>query len=223
MELTAVQIERVKDYIDRKNVKYFDVKIELVDHLSHMIEERMGREPVTFERALSEAYHSFDDKGFKKLVKEKELEFYNHWSRAFNQHIRAYFTLPKVILTILLFVLIHQLSSMIGLGVKGKGGVFYGIYLVVIIVNYVVVRKDMNLMMIKTYYGSVNVKFMIFGNGLAAGLNQFLKDAVHLDVLNYMWSFLLALLIIMCHVIAVEIPDKLIKKKLEEYRKLQVA
>jgi hypothetical protein len=54
-------------------VQYYDVQVELVDHLASEIEAEMGADlTLSFDEALHRAYASFGPKGFKHIIRQKE-------------------------------------------------------------------------------------------------------------------------------------------------------
>lgn len=72
-ELTKEQINRLYRYISEMGVKYFDVQVELVDHIATATEERLCNHPErTVEDTLKEVVASFEKYGFKKIVREKK-------------------------------------------------------------------------------------------------------------------------------------------------------
>jgi hypothetical protein len=53
MKLTDEQTRELYEFTLRKRVRYYDVQIEIVDHLACAIEDRLDREPtLPFHEAL---------------------------------------------------------------------------------------------------------------------------------------------------------------------------
>lgn len=103
--LTEEQIQHLYKFCVRHYVRYYDVQVELVDHLANSIEERMAANPTcSFERALNDVYRGFGIMGFSKVVFERtsaESKKYN--TRNF-QIFKSYFTVPKIVLTLLIYL-----------------------------------------------------------------------------------------------------------------------
>lgn len=71
--LTKEQIESLFTFCEKHFVKYYEVQLELVDHLANAIELKMADDPnLSFEEALEEVHQSFGVMGFAPLVAEKQ-------------------------------------------------------------------------------------------------------------------------------------------------------
>ena len=119
------EIEKIYDYVQKHKVKYVDVQIELVDHLATEIERIRSENPtIDFQSALEKASSAFDVKtyniwpnfreiryvnGFKNLVIQKEKQTYKYLNSRIHNYFLSFFKLPKVILTISLWLLIYYL------------------------------------------------------------------------------------------------------------------
>ena len=105
--LTSSQIQQIFDFTAQKYIKYYDVKLELVDHIANRIEEMQAEDPkLSFDSALQRVYKSFGIYGFTKVQEQKMIELQRYWRMRFWSYIKSYFKLPKVILTICLTLLI---------------------------------------------------------------------------------------------------------------------
>ena len=102
-ELTPTQIEYLFTFMRRKYVRYYDVQIELVDHFASAIEERWKTEPnLSFEKAVEKVYSGFPITGFNNLMNEKTQVLQQKIKTHTWKEIKAYLTIPKVALTLLL-------------------------------------------------------------------------------------------------------------------------
>ena len=107
MKLNKAQIDRLFEFCRKHYVRHYDLQIELVDHLAMAIEARMNAHPeIGFERALSEIYASFGKTGFRKIVLAKEKAMEQEHSRRYWKTFRSFFSIPKVLMTLSLFLLI---------------------------------------------------------------------------------------------------------------------
>lgn len=102
--LTKEQIARLYKFCVQHYVRYYDVQIELVDHLANAIEAKMEADKkLDFETALSSVYAGFGVMGFSKIITEKtEAASRQIWKNN-RKYFREYFTIPKIAFTILLF------------------------------------------------------------------------------------------------------------------------
>lgn len=70
--LTEEQINRLYKFCVQHYVRYYDVQIELVDHLANAIEARMEADKkLDFETALNSVYAGFGMMGFSKIVSQR--------------------------------------------------------------------------------------------------------------------------------------------------------
>lgn len=107
-QLSEAQIESLHMFCEFHGVKYYDVQIELVDHLASAIETRWENEPnIGFEQALNDVYSAFGVGGFSKVRMEKEKELRQKYSRLQRKYIGEFFKLPKIILTVAVVLLFY--------------------------------------------------------------------------------------------------------------------
>ena len=113
-ELTSQQIEELFAFCRRHYVHYYDVQLELVDHLANAIEEKMVADKnISFEAALDEVHKSFGYKGFAGVVEAKETALFNtnkklRWNLFFK-----YFTVPKIAFTLFLITSFIFIGSIV--------------------------------------------------------------------------------------------------------------
>ena len=113
--LTQDQIQSIYDFTAKKYVKFYDVQLELVDHIASRIEEMMATDArLGFDDALLKVYKSFGIYGFTKLQEQKCLEMTKFWYNKFFSFYLEYFKLPKILLSIALVGLFYL--YFIGLG-----------------------------------------------------------------------------------------------------------
>lgn len=109
-QLTEEQIQRLHGFCEKHYVPYYDLQVELVDHLASAIENRWEQEPeLNFEKALYETYSKFGVAGFSKVKMEKEKELRQKYSRLQRRYIVEFFKLPKIILTFSLGFFLYYL------------------------------------------------------------------------------------------------------------------
>jgi hypothetical protein len=77
MPLTKEQIAFIEDYLIRNKVKYWDIRMELLDHIASDIQEKMNGGQ-SFENALEEVHEAFGNKlKSKKLSKDQKSWIFN--------------------------------------------------------------------------------------------------------------------------------------------------
>lgn len=100
-KLTEEQLTDLFLFCEENDVKYYDVQMELVDHLSCAIENKWKEKPsLPYEEALWEVYDEFGASGFRKIVSSKEKELEKKFNHLRWQYVGEFFRLPKIVLTI---------------------------------------------------------------------------------------------------------------------------
>lgn len=112
MELTKEQIQQIDNYISVCGIKYYDVKAEIIDHFASILEVRLDEEPnLDFKKAIVEEHRKFSDKGFQRLLNSKSNLVHKNFLRITLKHLKSFFKLPKLVITIGLFYLLKQLMD----------------------------------------------------------------------------------------------------------------
>jgi hypothetical protein len=108
-QLTADQILSLFAFVKSKYVRYIDVQYELVDHLASAIEDEMQKDSkLSFDAALSKVYARFPITGFTNFIASKASSLSAFWRKRFYNLLLSYFTPPKILLTILIYVFAFQ-------------------------------------------------------------------------------------------------------------------
>jgi len=117
--LSQENIDQLFSFVRSKYVRYYDVQLELVDHLASAIEKEMNEHPeLTFKAALNKAYNKWPITGFNKFVEEKRKGLKKYWRKRFWTYLKKYFQLPKIILTITLALFFYS-SSLVNIPILG--------------------------------------------------------------------------------------------------------
>jgi hypothetical protein len=116
MQLTKEQIDQLFEFTRKKYVRWYDLQIEIVDHLASRIEEEMEKNAaLSFEQALEQVYKGFGIFGFSQIVREKEAQLEKAASRLWLKTLTEYFTVPKIafsaFIIALSIVLAYQINS----------------------------------------------------------------------------------------------------------------
>jgi hypothetical protein len=113
MQLTNQQIEHLFAFTKKKLVHWYDLQVELVDHLAARIEEEMEADPkLDFEKALDKVYKGFGIFGFAKIVQEKSHQLERTTSKMWNKAILNFLRWPRIIHLVFLVILNWQLSKL---------------------------------------------------------------------------------------------------------------
>jgi hypothetical protein len=111
--LTAQQIDDVAFYCYQRNVEYYDVQMELVDHLADIIEQ-LQKENInlSFNEALEIAGKQFSDAEFAAIVKSKKKLLQVKMSKMIEQEFKTFFTMPRLLGTASLLLLSFVLPNL---------------------------------------------------------------------------------------------------------------
>ena len=113
MKLTENQIETLYKFTRKHYVYHYDVQTELVDHLANDIEEIWQAQPgLSFQDARDKSFKKFGVFGFMDVIEAKHKEVGKKYRKILWRFMADWFTLPKVILTILVFVFFYIIMSL---------------------------------------------------------------------------------------------------------------
>lgn len=153
--LTREQIKSLFTFCENHFVKYYDVQVELVDHLANAVELEMQKDPkISFEKALEKVHKNFGIMGFAPLVAQK-IKIAEKQSRSlFWKLFKAQFKWPKIILFFLITAVLFTIFSIHLIFIKWA-------FLVIIIVGcYFEVYQTLHLRVVISNTGK---KFLLLG------------------------------------------------------------
>ena len=100
MKLTPEQIDRLYQFTRQHYVEYYDLQTELVDHLANSIEAQWQESSkISFEEALQKEFKKFGVFGFMDVVEKRQAALNRKYNGIIWNHFKAFFTIPRVILT----------------------------------------------------------------------------------------------------------------------------
>lgn len=105
--ITDAEYESLFAFCRRHYVQYYDVQVELVDHLASAIEARMLENPkLSFEQALDSVYAGFGIKGFADIVATRMQMVSEKCKKQKWKLFFSYFTVPKITMTVCIYAAI---------------------------------------------------------------------------------------------------------------------
>lgn len=114
-KLTEAQINLLFLFCEQEEVRYYDVQIELVDHLASGIEQKWVQSPeMLFDEALWSVFDDFGPAGFSRVKAMKERALHKKYNRVQWAHIADFFKLPKIILTFACCFVMYLVFRQIG-------------------------------------------------------------------------------------------------------------
>src|SRR5690606_10954973 len=123
-KITEKEINQIFDFTKKHYVEFYDVQVELVDHLANAIEAQWEENPkLSFEEALQIEFKKFGIFGFTGLVEQKQAELQKYYNKMLWNELLKFVSIPKVVITIALYIGIYfvlkntgNLGEMIALG-----------------------------------------------------------------------------------------------------------
>lgn len=73
MKLTKEEIKFIDNYLIKNEVKYWDVRLELLDHIVSSVEDKMMQQGVSFNEALLEVHCGFGNQFIEFGIPKKEI------------------------------------------------------------------------------------------------------------------------------------------------------
>lgn len=106
MKLTEEQTAYIENYIKSFNVKYYEVYMEILDHMILSVEAILEENnEISFEDSVVKAKNEgFGKKGFKGMMDEKQKQAQIQARKQNNKLIKEYFTFPKIVMTLTVFI-----------------------------------------------------------------------------------------------------------------------
>ena len=134
-KITEVEINQLFDFTKKHYVEFYDVQVELVDHLANAIEDQWKTNPnISFEEALQIEFKKFGVFGFTGLVEQKQNELHKYYNKMLWSELLKVVSIPKVVVTIALY-----LAVFFSLKNTGKMGEILGLGLLVLLFTWFMV------------------------------------------------------------------------------------
>lgn len=127
MKLTKEEIKFIDNYLIKNEVKFWDVRIELLDHIVSAVEDKTENEGVSFNEALLEVHRGFGNQfkefgiekgkifekglyqsniGFKKFTRQKQKELGNKYRKITWKQLKMMLGSLKFLLEYITFILL---------------------------------------------------------------------------------------------------------------------
>jgi hypothetical protein len=112
LTLNEEQIECLFKFTKDHFVEYYDLQIELVDHLASDIEAVWKETPaLSYENARAKAFKKFGIYGFGNVIAKRERAMCKRYFKYFLKELKQWFTLPKFMATLALFAMFYVVFS----------------------------------------------------------------------------------------------------------------
>ncbi|QES88248.1 hypothetical protein [Rhizosphaericola mali] len=99
--LSPDKIDKLFRFCEKHGIKYYDVQVELVDHLASAIETAMSDHPnLSFDDCLQKEYKGFGATGFAKLLSEKKKSIERNIRKKRIEVLKKSITPPMLFITL---------------------------------------------------------------------------------------------------------------------------
>lgn len=141
MQLSTEQVQTLFSFTEKKGVPWYDLQVELVDHLACRIEEKMEADKsLQFGAVLEKAYKEFGLFGFGKIVQEKQSRLQRAARKLWWKELREFFTWPRIALLLLIVSALWQLAQYADPTTLMRG--FAGGYVLISVAYFIHVRRS---------------------------------------------------------------------------------
>lgn len=101
MQINQEQYQLVKQYCQKSGKYFYDVEIELTDHMVNFIEDRMTQ-PSDFDCLFEQIKSAFNKVTIHQIIQEKSIAIESSIKKQLKKELLQYLTLPKITLSFLL-------------------------------------------------------------------------------------------------------------------------
>lgn len=113
-QVSEQEIALLHQFVQKRFVEFYDVELELVDHLANGIEQQWADNPeLRFEEAKQIEFKKFGIFGFAGVVEQKQENLSSLYIKEMMQYAKSFFSFPKIVLTIAIYL------SLFAIGYKG--------------------------------------------------------------------------------------------------------
>ncbi|WP_235292527.1 hypothetical protein [Portibacter lacus] len=225
-ELTTQEINYLKRFLVQHYVRYEDVQLELVDHLASGIEEKQSKKPdLKFEDALQEVYKGFGTLGFSQVVKEKEKAMRKFWQKHIIKLFLDFLKPPLIFIAILIFSTTYLIQTFYSFNFWNHTPyIAIMVFALAISLSFKLHMKEdiMNkYLYLDSYYGLSGSILFTFGYIFPSSAVNFNGNEIIELTTPLIWftSFYLTFFLISLYILAYKIPNGLLKKFNEQYKK----
>lgn len=113
-KISEDQVEKLFEFCRDHYVPFYDLQVELVDHMASAIEEQWETQPdLSFEKALGITFKKFGVYGFDKIKSQKQRELRRRYRRMLFTMFKDFYSWPKIILTILFTMVLFTIFRLV--------------------------------------------------------------------------------------------------------------
>lgn len=228
--LTKENIQSLHEWTKIQGLEYYDVQLEIVDHLATSIETQMSKDPnQSLQDVFDQEILFWSKDKITKLIKEKSHHLYWSWTRKIGRLTLEYFRLPKIIIWIALSTVIYYSILLYG-DFEATSASFYNIHLWSFLIysflcsekiHRFIYFKKPKLLTVNAFCSTAGFLFLpthfavIFLNS-----NEYPFIVEHINVIH---SIVMGFMLITAYAITIELPKKLKAETSEYYKHLTLS
>ena len=232
MKLTETHIQGLYKFTRKHYVYFYDVQSELVDHLANDIEDIWQAQPnLSFQDARDTSFKKFGIFGFMDVIEAKQKQMNKRYGKILWRFFKEWFTLPKVVVTISLFLAIFSF-----LKITYSEYLLLGVLFILVTVDLIkqskIKKKNKNkekkkekIFLLESMIGDTRQGFSVVAFVNIFNSINFVK--VPFNSLENHWLFLVSfistLLLLLFYVTAYLIPQKAEELLIETYPEYKLA
>jgi hypothetical protein len=111
MKLTTKQVDAVFDYVASNDIKWYELQIELTDHLVSIMEEMWSADSqLSFQQVKYQAEQRFGRNYFKEIEAERRKILQKQFNLNQRKMVSEYLKFPKIALSILMVFVVYRIS-----------------------------------------------------------------------------------------------------------------
>lgn len=219
MDLSKNQIAYIENYIQRYDIKYYEIYMELLDHMILSVECILEQDnTISFEKAVDKAkIEGFGKEGFSGIMEDKVKLAHKKIRNENFKMIKDFFTFPKIVFTCFVAILYLVFLSFFENPSKAN-------YIAILLVGFTGIsqmfyswkyRKCNNLYVLKTDVLNSTYFLSFFGVNITQIYANFGKEFIDF---NHIFMRLLMTLIFTFSVLAVLVYIEIRKKTIVELK-----
>ncbi|WP_213523698.1 hypothetical protein [Nonlabens sp.] len=116
MIINDSQLKQLYTFTQKHYVEWYDLQMELVDHLANGIEAQWKENPhLSFEDALQKEFKKFGVFGFMEVVEERQKSLSKKYSKLIWKHVLVFFKIPRIFMLLVFSFLVFYLLRILTL------------------------------------------------------------------------------------------------------------
>ncbi|MFT5648222.1 MAG: hypothetical protein ACI976_002920 [Aureispira sp.] len=221
MKLTTKQVDAVFDYVASHDIKWYELQIELTDHLVSIMEEMWSADSeLSFQQVKYQAEQRFGRNYFKEIEEERRKILKKQFNRNQYKMVSEYLKFPKIALSILMVFVVYRISFYfedISFYIKILYGILFSAS-VFTMLNWYRYRKinGKNFLSLETVL-RVNNKAISFSFFAVLGVNSF-KETFPENYIFYIPFYFLWVLGILLIITGYQITNKVASRIKKQYQ-----